>query len=50
MYLDAYNLTRPMIDAAMGDCGHFKSHNVQARPHLPSVPPPLPFPRAAAVC
>jgi hypothetical protein len=34
MYLDAYNLTRPMIDAAMGDCGHFKSHNVQARPHL----------------
>lgn len=29
MYLDAFNLTRPMVEAARGDCGHFKADNIQ---------------------
>ena len=29
LYLDAFNLTLPFIEAAAGDCGHFMPANVQ---------------------
>ncbi|EKX37964.1 hypothetical protein GUITHDRAFT_154832 [Guillardia theta CCMP2712] len=29
MYMDTYNLTLPMIEAAKGDCGHFLPANIQ---------------------
>jgi hypothetical protein len=29
MYQDPFNMTLPMIEAVGGDCGHFKSANVQ---------------------
>ena len=29
MYQDAFNVTRPLIEAAAGDCGHFLPQNIQ---------------------